>query len=43
MQNSLEDIDLKVELKNDKIESKEVVLRKSMDNQNETNPKSAKE
>ena len=43
MQNSLEDIDLKVELKNDKIESKEVVLRKSMDNQNENNPRSPKE
>ena len=43
LENSLTELDLKVELQFDKTEQKEIVLRKSMDNSKELLPQCVKE
>ena len=43
LENSLTELDLKVELQFDKTEQKEVVLRKSMDNSKDLLPQCRKE
>ena len=43
LENSLTELDLKVELQLDKTEQKEIVLRKSMDNSKDLLPQCVKE
>ena len=43
LENSLTELDLKVELQFDKTEQKEIVLRKSMDNSKDLLPQCVKE
>ena len=43
LENSLTELDLKVELQFDKTEKKEIVLRKSMDNSKDLLPQCVKE